>query len=511
MLHSHNEKTRRYNEGITQLENGDFEQALNTFTEMGNFDNSGEMAEYARLEIEYKKVDGLAASGKYEEVIEILQERSTWFGDSEIGKEAGALADEYRTLTQAISDKEKGLYKAAEEKYASLNVLAESFKADRCLCLAHMAKEDRAWMDVLTYLYAVKGGDYERSFLSETEGGSSDKGAGDYDQTVREASKSGNYEAVIEVLEKDGRLEDEETRGLKTAVVNGFHYEAAQKKLDDGDYEGAMEAFQELGNFLDAPARYEEAKEKYQEGIYQKAENYLEKEKYEKAIDAFESLGDFKDAQARLAQAKAEYESYKTYKEAEKLYDNGEYYQAKKKFLSIKSYKDASKRSDECVQDGKLKIRFDEDGEKKENTDAGETAGTAQAAKEPLPSGFEAEYKWLSYTLKVDYVKAVKGSEIDKNPMSTIKDQNFVEVRLLAKEGDILTEDINDEKKITQFVITTSGNEVLKLHSTTMQGVTFDAETGKFSTKEKQEGFSLIFELPDGVTLEDLTMTVKDA
>ena len=99
MLHSHNEKTRRYNEGITQLENGDFEQALNTFTEMGNFDNSGEMAEYARLEIEYKKVDGLAASGKYEEVIEILQERSTWFGDSEIGKEAGALADEYRTLT----------------------------------------------------------------------------------------------------------------------------------------------------------------------------------------------------------------------------------------------------------------------------------------------------------------------------------------------------------------------------------------------------------------------------
>ena len=163
------------------------------------------------------------------------------------------------------------------------------------------------------------------------------------------------------------------------------------------------------------------------------------------------------------------------------------------------------------LQDGKLKIRFDEDGEKKENTDAGETAGTAQAAQEPLPSGFEAEYTWLSYNLKVESVKAVKGSDFDKNPMSTIKDQNFVEISLLAKEGDILTEDINDEKKITQFVITTSGNEVLKLHSTTMRGVTFDAETGKFSTKEKQEGFSLIFELPDGVTLEDLTMTVKDA
>lgn len=351
MLHNHNEKTRRYNEGITQLENGDFEQALNTFTELGNFDNSGEMAEYARLEIEYKKVDGLAASGKYEEVIEILQERSTWFGDSEIGKEAGALADEYRTLTQAISDKQKGFYQSAEEKYASLNVLADSFKGDRCLCLAHIAVEDRAWMDVLTYLYAVKSGDFERSFLSETEGGSSDKGAGDNDRTVREASKSGDYEAVIEVLEKDGRLEDEETQGLKTAAVNGFHYEAAQKKLDDGDYEEAMEAFQELGDFLDAPTRYEEAKEKYQEGIYQKAEKYLKEEKYEKAIDTFESLGDFRDAQARLAQAKAEYESYKTYKEAEKLYDNGEYYQAKKKFLSIKSYKDASKRSDECVQE----------------------------------------------------------------------------------------------------------------------------------------------------------------
>lgn len=362
-LYSHNEKQRRYNEGVTQLEDGEIEAALKTFTELGNFDDSREMAEYADLEIKYLTVEALAAAGKYDEVIEILRERSAWFGDSETGKEAGALADEYETLKKAINAWKRGNFKEAEEKYGSLDTLADSFATDRCLCLAHVAEEDREWMNVLAYLYASMEGDCSLSFLedaSEGEGGAPGADSAtevnpsgkdsENDRIVREAYHAGNYEAIIEVLETDGLLQDGEAESLKASAVNGFHYDDAQKKFEDGNYEEAMEGFLALGDFLDAPARHEEAKEKYQDSIYQKAENYLKKEKYKKAIDAFQSLGDYRDAPTRLEEAENEYDSYKTYKEAKKLYEDGKYYQAKKLFRQAGVYKDAEEQIEKCVQ-----------------------------------------------------------------------------------------------------------------------------------------------------------------
>ena len=345
-LYSYNEKQRRYNEGVSMLEKGELETALQIFTELGNFDDSRDMAKYARMEMDYLSIDSLSADGNYGEIINILRERSEWYGDSEKGKESAALADEYETLMQAIEARQNGLFKAAEEKYGSLHVLADSFASDRCLCLAHMAEDERNWMDVLAYLYASDNGDYMLSFLDDSNNS-------DNDYTVRTSYYSGKYEVITEVLEKEGMLQDDERKKLKTAAENGFHYDAAQEEFENGEYEKAMEGFLALGDFLDSEERYEESKEKHCEEIYNDAENYLADEEYVKAIDAFLSLGSFRDSPERLEKAKDDFETYKenTYKGAKKYYKNGEYYKAKKLFLKIIGYKDAEKRSEKCEQE----------------------------------------------------------------------------------------------------------------------------------------------------------------
>ena len=123
--------------------------------------------------------------------------------------------------------------------------------------------------------------------------------------------------------------------------------------------------------------------------------------------------------------------------------------------------------------------------------------------------GVASEYDWLSYRLVVDYVKVVPGSEIDANPLSTIKDDTFAEIRLLGKDCEILFEDIENEDNLALFVLTDADGNELELHSYTCWGISIDAQTMQFSTNETQEGFSLLFSVPDGTDPEDLTLVVN--
>ncbi|MBO6092806.1 MAG: leucine-rich repeat protein [Oscillospiraceae bacterium] len=122
--------------------------------------------------------------------------------------------------------------------------------------------------------------------------------------------------------------------------------------------------------------------------------------------------------------------------------------------------------------------------------------------------GFEGEYSWLSYHLTVDSKEIVPGTELDKSPFSTIKDKMFAKIRLMGKDGEILTTDLQDDNKMGQFVLTDKDGKELSLYSVSMWGITFDADLG-FSTRETQEGFDLIFLVGDNDRIEDLTLTVK--
>ena len=131
------------------------------------------------------------------------------------------------------------------------------------------------------------------------------------------------------------------------------------------------------------------------------------------------------------------------------------------------------------------------------------------SAAEGNQACFEEEYSWLSYHLTVDSKEIVPGTELDKSPFSTIKDKMFAKIRLMGKDEEILTTDLQDDSKMGQFVLTNKEGKELPLYSVSMWGITFDADLG-FSTKETQEGFDLIFLVSDNDRIEDLTLTVKD-
>ena len=94
-------------------------------------------------------------------------------------------------------------------------------------------------------------------------------------------------------------------------------------------------------------------------------------------------------------------------------------------------------------------------------------------------------------------------------PTAPNYDADFVEIHFKAKDGQIKSDDIMDSDKTAQFVLEDAQGNKLSCLTFQIWGVQFDVETAQFSTDETQEKFSLLYELPDGVNLEDLTLTVS--
>lgn len=87
----------------------------------------------------------------------------------------------------------------------------------------------------------------------------------------------------------------------------GPAYAAAEEKLANGDYDGAIEVFETLGDYKDSAARMEEAVEAKTEAenaaAYAAAEELLTAGDYDEAIAAFQALGDYSDSADRMKEA----------------------------------------------------------------------------------------------------------------------------------------------------------------------------------------------------------------
>ena len=84
----------------------------------------------------------------------------------------------------------------------------------------------------------------------------------------------------------------------------------------------------------------------------------------------------------------------------------------------------------------------------------GESAWVAECRKTAVTEGIPAEYEWLSYTLFADSAELVPGTEVDRSPLSKIKDKTFFRFRLLDKDGKIALKDIEEEANIKLFTLT---------------------------------------------------------
>ncbi len=291
----HNAKVTQYNEGVTCLENGGYEEAKAIFADLGDFEDSEMLEDFAQMQIDYLEIESLFNSGNYDRIIDILNTRSEFFGNNDAGKEAAELASEYKTLKTAVADMKAEKYSNAAAGFASLDKLHDRFLNQICLCDAYLAEQDQNWTEILINLYALQKNDPEKKFLENP--------VSEEDHLVADAVVSASYDPadLLDIIEP-GSAEEE---ALKSTAEKGFKYTAAKEKLYYENYREAMDAFEELGDFLDSRDCYEEAKSGYEhyETIYLEAEDYYNNEEFYKAKQLFDSLSlhDYKDSEERAA------------------------------------------------------------------------------------------------------------------------------------------------------------------------------------------------------------------
>lgn len=139
-----------------------------------------------------------------------------------------------------------------------------------------------------------------------------------YQQAVT-LRKNGQYDDAIAAFAELGDYGDTKTQIAET------WYQKALLSRENGMYEYAYTIFSSLGDYSDAAQQLSETK-------YQQAIALRETGKYKSAIAAFTELGDYGDAEAQITETK--------YQQADDLTNSGEYDEAYAIYATIIDYKD---------------------------------------------------------------------------------------------------------------------------------------------------------------------------
>lgn len=157
----------------------------------------------------------------------------------------------------------------------------------------------------------------------------------------------GEYAEALEIFEQLGDYRDAPEK--ITEAEKGLVYLDAAALLERGDREGAIPLLMQIGDFLDAGdlLRHTES-----ELLYEQAERSLAKGDYLSALDAFTALGTFRDAPGKAEECRGLYEkeeSEKAYAEGCRLRSVGKLTEAYRAFASIPipDYLDTAQRIDE--------------------------------------------------------------------------------------------------------------------------------------------------------------------
>lgn len=171
---------------------------------------------------------------------------------------------------------------------------------------------------------------------------------------------------------------------IAPSIKQLIDYNRAQKYFSSEKYDDAIDAFDKLGKYKDAP-------EKKMESTYQKALHLMNEGNYDDAISLFCSIKSYEDAETKSLEA--------SYCKAEKLLSEEQYDLAKSLFYSIQSYSDSLERINEV--DYKQGDHYLKNGEYLMAKAKFESLGTFQdSAERALEAGYagaEAFYKNEQY------------------------------------------------------------------------------------------------------------------
>lgn len=216
-----------YQKAVAMAENGQYDEAVSAFRELGDFKDSS-----AKINETYlQKAEALAGSGSYPEAMEVLEQ-------------TGLLDMNYQGSEQLYLD---SIYQMAKQAYDSGD-----------------------------YQSAIKG--FEKVPGYEN----ADQYVADSKYTLAEqAYEQGSFDDAISAFQKMGDYEDAAQRALQIG------YEAAEASYAAGDYDKAISYFQSLGDYEDAAQRVEALTYEAGVGCLQN-ENYTDAVKYLKSIPDYE-------------------------------------------------------------------------------------------------------------------------------------------------------------------------------------------------------------------------------
>ena len=154
--------------------------------------------------------------------------------------------------------------------------------------------------------------------------------------TLRE---NGQYDDAIAAFAELGDYGDTKTQIAET------WYQKALLSRENGMYEYAYTIFSSLGDYSDAAQQLSETK-------YQQAVSLREAGEYESAIAVFASLNDYRDAETQIEEMKQE-----KYQQAVTLRENGQYDDAIAVFKALGNYSDAKTQIEETKYQQAVALR----------------------------------------------------------------------------------------------------------------------------------------------------------
>lgn len=155
-------------------------------------------------------------------------------------------------------------------------------------------------------------------------------------------AEAGQYNEAIAAFTELGDYKDSAEQISETT------YNQAVALFEAGKYDKAISIFTELGNYKDSVEQIANIQNQQLEEQYQAAVALLENGEYEKARDEFTLLGDYKDSTVKLTETITEM----NYQQAVSLMLNGKYSSAFEVLSEIKDYKDSAERFQECIVRG---------------------------------------------------------------------------------------------------------------------------------------------------------------
>lgn len=127
---------------------------------------------------------------------------------------------------------------------------------------------------------------------------------------------------------------------IRPAIIRAMDYKNAVALLNQGNYEDAIAAFEELGDYKDAPTKKDGAIYQKNQVTYQKAMTLFQEKKYEKAIEVFRTIIDFEDSEQQILNVQNAILEEK-YVNAFTLLEEGSDQEAYEAFVELGNYKDA--------------------------------------------------------------------------------------------------------------------------------------------------------------------------